>query len=1015
MAAKKFKFISPGIYTNEVDESIIESTPPVMGPIIIGRTRRGPAMRPITVQNYQEFVEVFGDPVPGPEGTDVWRSDTPTGPTYAAFAAKAWLNADASPATIVRLLGEENISRTSAGTLAGWKTTKGAKADITVDRDDSSTSGSSVGGAFGLWVFDSGSTPGDATTLAGNGTHASGTLAAVWYCDSGSLVMLKGTARDGTAACTGTCVFIASDAADNNFTVLLKNYNVGDTLVSSKEFNFDFDENGGRYIRDVFNTNPVLTNSDVVNNVSEQKNRYWLGETFDRRVKENTTSTDTQFGVILPMISGSVSWMNRQNNFVNPKTGWFISQDFGSYPNYDPPNTVSRLFRFVSRDHGSDGHNFKIAIEDIKASPNATTPYGSFTVAVYPVSAYDTSANSAVLERFTNCNMNPNSVNYVARRVGDKYVSWDYDLDPERNQEIGQYDNKSHYVRIEMNPELDLHLNMAALPFGVTGPIIPEGVYWVSGAQTDAVDGYGGSGSVFTEVPVPKGGTYTHGDYGAAYSTFLTGGSVFAAPFSTHPYGANRNLLANGTTAEVAIACSAAFFYNGPSLRSSSFDGPSGGPGKDAYFGVSATKTKNVRTFDRGFTDYLRGLPFDSTVAGRFEETTGLPKDTAFSWVFSLDDIQIKAATGEGVWCSGSRKNGSSVTAVSSSYKKILDSHNKFWTCMAGGHDGFDITEAEPFRNSQWTAGTTTKLDHYAWNTVNRATDSVSDKDVVECNLITVPGIINNDLTDKVMKVAEDRGDALAIIDLADVFTPSTENTESFSTNLGTLSTVVTNTQTRELETSYGCTYYPWVQIKDTKTSRLLWAPPSVVALGVMASSQESSELWFAPAGFGRGALSKGTAGVPVTAVSEHLSLKQRDSLYVNNINPIAKFPHEGIVVFGQKTLQATESALDRINVRRLLIYLKKEISRMSTEILFDNNVQATWNRFKSLVNPFLASIQTREGLTEYKLVLDETTTTPDLIDRNILYAKIYIKPARAIEFIAVDFIITKTGASFED
>jgi hypothetical protein len=143
--------------------------------------------------------------------------------------------------------------------------------------------------------------------------------------------------------------------------------------------------------------------------------------------------------------------------------------------------------------------------------------------------------------------------------------------------------------------------------------------------------------------------------------------------------------------------------------------------------------------------------------------------------------------------------------------------------------------------------------------------------------------------------------------------------------------------------------------------------------------------------------------------------LEERDDLYENNINPIATFPHEGIVVFGQKTLQATPSALDRINVRRLLVYLKKEISRMSAQVLFDNNLPATWNRFTSLVNPFLGSVQTRFGLEDYKIILDETTTTPDLVDRNIMYAKIYIKPARAIEFIAVDFIITKSGASFED
>ena len=161
--------------------------------------------------------------------------------------------------------------------------------------------------------------------------------------------------------------------------------------------------------------------------------------------------------------------------------------------------------------------------------------------------------------------------------------------------------------------------------------------------------------------------------------------------------------------------------------------------------------------------------------------------------------------------------------------------------------------------------------------------------------------------------------------------------------------------------------------------------------------------------------MSEGSAGLPVIGVRQRLTSDDRDELYDANINPIATFPAEGVVIFGQKTLQVTPSALDRINVRRLLIFLKKQVSRLSTQVLFDQNVPATWERFKSLVNPFLSSVQSRLGITEYKLVLDETTTTPDLIDQNVLYAKIFLKPARAIEFIAIDFVVTSTGASFED
>jgi len=185
--------------------------------------------------------------------------------------------------------------------------------------------------------------------------------------------------------------------------------------------------------------------------------------------------------------------------------------------------------------------------------------------------------------------------------------------------------------------------------------------------------------------------------------------------------------------------------------------------------------------------------------------------------------------------------------------------------------------------------------------------------------------------------------------------------------------------------------------------------------MGVLASSERKSHLWFAPAGFNRGGLSDGAAGIPITGVTERLISKDRDTLYEANINPIASFPSSGIVVFGQKTLQQRQSALDRINVRRLVIYLKKQISILSTEVLFEQNVQSTWNRFKSLVEPFLANTKVQFGISDYRLILDETTTTADLIDQNFMYAKIMVKPTRAIEYIAIDFVIASTGASFDD
>ena len=161
--------------------------------------------------------------------------------------------------------------------------------------------------------------------------------------------------------------------------------------------------------------------------------------------------------------------------------------------------------------------------------------------------------------------------------------------------------------------------------------------------------------------------------------------------------------------------------------------------------------------------------------------------------------------------------------------------------------------------------------------------------------------------------------------------------------------------------------------------------------------------------------MSNGAAGLPVLQTALRLNSKDRDTLYEANINPIASFPAEGIVIFGQKTLQVTPSALDRINVRRLMIYVKKEVSRFASTVLFDPNTAVTWKRFTNLAVPFLDGVKSRFGLSDFRVVLDETTTTPDLVDRNIVYAKILLKPTRAIEFIALDFVLAPTGASFAD
>ena len=366
---------------------------------------------------------------------------------------------------------------------------------------------------------------------------------------------------------------------------------------------------------------------------------------------------------------------------------------------------------------------------------------------------------------------------------------------------------------------------------------------------------------------------------------------------------------------------------------------------------------------------------------------------------------------------SGSRKAGISYTARRNGYTDLIRSgFTKFTSPMYGGFDGLDITQREPF-GQHLLSGKTFKNSSAAYS-IKLGIDSVADPEVADINLLAVPGVREPLITDHMISVAEDRGDALAVIDIQNGgYQPATETTDSFATRISSndVNTAVNALKERNLNTSYACAYFPWVKIEDTVNSRQVWVPPSVVALGTFASTERNHAVWFAPAGFTRGGLSEGSAGLPVLSVSQRLSSQDRDDLYERSINPIAQFPAEGIVIFGQKTLQATPSALDRINVRRLMIYVKKEISKAASTLIFDQNVQSTWNRFKGAVEPFLNTVKARLGLDDFRVVLDETTTTPDLQDRNVMYAKIFLKPTKALEFIAIDFIITNSGAAFED
>jgi hypothetical protein len=270
----------------------------------------------------------------------------------------------------------------------------------------------------------------------------------------------------------------------------------------------------------------------------------------------------------------------------------------------------------------------------------------------------------------------------------------------------------------------------------------------------------------------------------------------------------------------------------------------------------------------------------------------------------------------------------------------------------------------------------------------------LQNTDEYDFEILAIPGVtIQNGsaATNAAIDCVTQRGDAIAVIDTRDYGS--------------TLNQVVTNASS--VDSSYTATYWPWVQVLGTETGKLVWAPASTVIPGVYATNDRIGAEWFAPAGFNRG----GVGGVITT--ERKLSPADRDKLYLGKVNPIAQFPGNGTVVFGQKTLQTAATALDRVNVRRLLIELKRVIGNIGNTLLFEQNTAATRNRFVNQVNPYLESIQQRQGLYAYRVVMDDTNNTAEVIDRNQMVGQIFIQPTKTAEYIVLDFNVTPTGVEF--
>jgi hypothetical protein len=607
-----------------------------------------------------------------------------------------------------------------------------------------------------------------------------------------------------------------------------------------------------------------------------------------------------------------------QYGLTNASTPWILSQGIAPWSGLSSSGgsvTKYQLFKVHTLSDGTNTNTqYKIEISNVKLSSTvAGSDWGSFTLAVRAYS--DTDKKPKYLEIFQNLNLDPNSANFVARRIGDRY---NYITYAGKIIEFGTYRNLSKYVRIEV---ASVPYPVSSVPYGHDAYVCPLG------------------GTIGNYVPVIQ---YSKASlYGLAPGKYPSG-----TVMSTIPLGADAELT-------------------------------------DLYPTSSANAGVKIDT-----EQYFAPLPFGSTIGSNISF-----------------DLESTSSTYMGT---GSLLDASLSGSIPSTYDATNEATyvkmRKFVVGFQGGFDG--QSPAIPINvGSDIIAGNTQGLNCTNINSAGsiaykQCVGALGNADEFDINLIVTPGIFHEQhsyVTQLVIDMCEARGDCFYIMDNV-VFPASNQSVGLISAAVNDVSTV---------DTSYAATYYPWVKILDTNLNKIVSVPPSVVMPSIYAANDNAAAEWFAPAGLNRGGISQ------AVQVLDRTTHGERDTLYEGRVNPIAAFPGQGICVWGQKTLQVAPSALDRVNVRRLLIALKKFIASSSKFLVFEQNVAATRNRFLSIVNPYLESVQQRSGLYAFQVVMDDTNNTPDLVDRNILYGQIYLQPAKTAEFIVLDFNILPTGAVF--
>jgi hypothetical protein len=1059
MASSNKVFVSPGVYTSERDLSFVAQSVGVTTMGIVGETLSGPAFEPIFISNFDEFQAYFG-------GTNPTKFVNTQIPKYeAAYIAKAYLQ-QSNQLFVTRVLG---LSGYDAG--PSWSITTQANLDpatlstpteatwsVDFSGNTGSTSGINFTTSFPAPIIDYINDSitlynGDSTTMSGqmqsflNGIMITNSLSATtgaqwgvvtdavynsftgagytvsdsnnflsvdglynsvadyddslmdpWYygCfepgtgDNYSGISFNGVVTsltdNGNGAFNGT---ISGTVLSYNATAFTEYNDLVVTTLRSRGINNDSD-GGPVYIAsgvsqvvmdctgeyEAVQKNPyspfgisgVTNDGDVFTfktsfSLSDTNyiNKVFGGTNFGKNRTEVPVFAEEVYYSLLTegYRKGKIRGLNcnltalpsaREDDGNNTSIGWYLEQ-------YQTPSTpfvvselrgsqVDRLFRFISISDGNAANNeIKISISNIS--------FANLTFDIIVRDFFDTDANPVVIEKFTNCTMNPNENGYVAKKVGTSN---------------GEFELKSKFIMLEMDEDAPID----ALPCGFEGYNFRE---------------YSGVKSPFIA-------------YKTKYNT--PGEIIYNPPFGTTNGNDNSTRSAGDKVRKTYLGIS-----NTVGIDSDFF----------MYKGKQNPTNLGTATEGNDWAYLTKGFHMDSgatvvTISGQFV-TSG---ETAFEV--------------------GVAEFRSEPTSQKNPYYKL--NTRKFTLLPKGGFDGWDVyrefrSNKDTFRlgGTGYLAGATpspsfptatgwgqfkqitvgenqtdwANTDYYAYLLGQK---TFENPEAVNINIFTTPGVDyynHSNLVEEAIEMIEtDRADSIYICTTAD-YNMYVPNTSSFETDFIYPDEAVDNLEESSIDSNYTATYYPWVLTRDSVNNTQIYIPPTAEVVKNLALTDNIAFPWFATAGYTRGL-------VNAVKARKKLTQEDRDTLYQGRLNPIATFSDVGTVIWGNKTLQIRESALDRINVRRLLLQARKLISAVAVRLLFEQNDDQVRQDFLDSVNPILDSIRRDRGLIDFRVVVENT---PEDLDNNQLTGKIYLKPTRALEFIDIEFLITPTGASFED